>query len=56
MNHFMNKWIQYNITPALAIAGTIREKTSREKLYEEMGLKSLRKRRWYKTLLLFQNI
>ena len=52
----MNKWIQYNITPALAIEGTIREKTSREKLYEELGLKSLRKRRWYKTLLLFQNI
>ena len=45
--------IQYN--GALAITGAIKD-TSREKLYQGLGLESLRKRRWYRKLLLFQNI
>ena len=36
--------IQYNA--CLAITGTIRG-SSREKIYEELGLESLRHRRWY---------
>ena len=36
--------VQYNA--ALAVTGAIRG-TSREKLYQELGLESLRKRRWY---------
>ena len=39
--------VQHNA--ALAITGTIRG-TSREKRYQELGLESLRKRRWYKKL------
>ena len=39
--------IQYNA--ALAIAGTIR-RTFREKLCQELGLESLCKRWWYRTL------
>ena len=39
--------IQYN--NALAITVVIRG-TSREKLYQELGLESLRKRRWYRKL------
>ena len=42
--------IQYNA--ALAITGAIRG-TSREKRYQEVGLDSLRKRRWYKKLCYF---
>ena len=45
--------IQYN--DALAIKGTIRG-TSREKLYQELGLESLRKRRWYRRLCYFFKI
>ena len=46
--------IQYNAT--LAITDTITG-TSREKLYQETGLESLHKNRWYrKNLLLFQTI
>ena len=37
------------------MTGAIRG-TPREKLYQELGLESLRKRRWCRTLLLFQNI
>ena len=36
----------------LAIAGVIRS-ASKEKLYQELGLESLRLRRWYKKLCLF---
>ena len=45
--------IQYNA--ALAITGAIRG-TSREKLCQELGLESLRKRRWYKKLCYFFKI
>ena len=38
---------QYNA--ALAITGTIRG-TSREKLYQELGLESLKKRRWLRRI------
>ena len=42
--------LQYNA--ALAITSTIRG-TSREKIYQELGLESLQQRRWYKKLCLF---
>ena len=45
--------IQYNA--ALAIIGAIRE-TSKEKLYDELGLETLEKRRWYRKLCCFLNI
>ena len=45
--------IQYNA--ALAITGAIRG-TSREKLYQELGLELLRKRRWYRKLCYFLKI
>ena len=43
--------IQYNA--ALAITGSARG-TSREKLYQELGFKSLQQRTWYKKLFLIQ--
>ena len=42
--------LQYNA--ALAITGAI-SGTSREKIYQELGLKSLQQRRWYRKLYLF---
>ena len=45
--------IQYNA--ALAITGTIRG-TSKEKLYDEPGLETLEKRRWYRKLCCFFRI
>ena len=39
--------VQYKVT--LAITGAI-QGTSREKIYQELGLESLRARRWYKRL------
>ena len=42
--------VQYNA--ALAITGAIRG-SSREKLYQELGLESLKSRRWYRKLCLF---
>ena len=42
--------IQYNA--CLAIRGAIRG-TSREKIYQELGLESLQFRRWYRKLCLF---
>ena len=45
--------IQYNA--ALAITGAIRG-TSKEKLYQELGLKSLCKRQWYRKLYYFFKI
>ena len=54
-NSFQNKIesIQYNA--CLAITSAIRG-TSKERLYEELGLESLQHRRWYrKTLLSLQN-
>ena len=44
---------QYNA--CLAIAGAIRG-TSREKLYQELGLEPLRLRRWYRKLCLFYKV
>ena len=45
--------IQYNA--ALAITGAIKG-TSKERLYEELGLESLEKRRWYRRMCLFWKI
>ena len=45
--------VQYN--SALAITGALRG-TSKEKLYHELGLESLEKRRWYKKLCCFYEI
>ena len=45
--------IQYNA--CLAITGTIRG-TSKEKLYQEIGLESLQLRRWYRKLGMFYKI
>ena len=45
--------IQYDA--ALAITGAIRG-TSRENLYQELGLESLRKRQWYRKLCNFFKI
>ena len=45
--------IQYNA--CLAIAGAIRG-TSREKIYQELGLESLKLRHWYRKLCLFYKI
>ena len=45
--------IQYNA--CLALTGTIRG-TSKEKLYQELGLESLQLRRWYRKLCLFYKI
>ena len=45
--------IQYNV--ALAIAGAIRG-SSREKVYQELGIESLQQRRWYRKLCLFYKI
>ena len=45
--------IQYNAS--LAITGAIRG-TSRDKLYHELGLESLKKRRWYRRLITFYKI
>ena len=42
--------VQYNT--ALVITGAIRG-SSREKLYQELGLESLKSRRWYRKLCLF---
>ena len=45
--------IQYNA--CLALSGVIR-RSSREKLYHELGLESLQRRRWYRKLCLFYKI
>ena len=45
--------IQYNA--CLAITGTIRG-TSTEKIYQELGLKSLKSRRWFRKICHFYNI
>ena len=45
--------IQYNA--ALALTGAIRS-SSREKLYQELGLESLQLRRWYRKLCCFYKI
>ena len=45
--------IQYNA--AIAITGTIR-RTSSEKLFQELGLETLKSRRWFRKLYLFYKI
>ena len=45
--------VQYNA--ALAITGPIKS-TSRERLYQELGLESLCDRQWYRRLTMFFNI
>ena len=52
---FINKLesVQYNAS--LAITGAIKG-TSKERLYEELGLESLSKRRWYRRMCLFWKI
>ena len=51
--HQKNESLQYSA--ALAITGAIRG-TSREKLYQQLGLESLQQRRWYRKLCLFFKI
>ena len=55
IDSFVNKIesVQYNA--ALAITGAIRG-TSRERLYEELGLEHLSDRRWYRKLCMFWKI
>ena len=50
---FIKGCTQYN--SVLAIAGAIR-RTSREKLYQELDIKFLQKRRWHRKLYLFFKI
>ena len=47
------EYVKYN--SALVITGTIRG-TSKEKLYHELGLETLQKRRWYRKLCCFFKI
>ena len=49
---FQNKLESVQYDAALAITGAIRG-SSREKLYQELGLESLKSRRWYRKLCLF---
>ena len=51
--HQKLEYIQYN--SALAITGAIRG-TSTEKLYNELGLETLQKRRWYRKLCCFYEV
>ena len=51
--HHKLESIQYNA--CLAITGAIRG-TSKEKLYQELGLESLQLRRWYRKLGMFYKI
>ena len=51
--HHKLESIQYNA--CLAITGAIRG-TSKEKLYQELGLESLQLRRWYRKLGNLQNL
>ena len=55
INSFVNKIesVQYNA--ALAITGAIRG-TSRERIYQELGLENLSDRRWYRRLCAFWKI
>ena len=51
--HAKMESIQYNA--CLAITGAIRG-TSREKIYQELGLESLQLRHWYRKLCLFYKV
>ena len=52
-SHQKLELLQYNA--CIAITGAIRG-TSREKLYEELGLESLQLRRWFRKLSLFYKL
>ena len=52
---FCNKIESIPYNAALAITGAIKG-TSRERLYQELGLESLRERRWYRRLVYFFKI
>ena len=52
---FQQKLESIRYTACLAITGTIRG-TSREKIYQELGLESLQSRRWYRNLAMFYKI
>ena len=52
---FHNKLETLQYSAALAITGAIRG-SSREKLYQELGLESLKLRRWYRKLVVFYKI
>ena len=49
---FQNKLESFQYNDASAITGAVRG-SSREKLYQELGLESLKSRRWYRKLCLF---
>ena len=51
--HHKLESVQYN--PCLALTGAIRG-TSKEKLYQELGLESLQLRRWYRKIGKFYKI
>ena len=53
--NFQNKTEKVQYRTCLAITGAI-QGTSREKIYEELGLHSLAKRRWRSKLILFYEI
>ena len=52
---FQQKLESIQYTACLAITGAIRG-TSREKIYQELGLESLQSRRWYRKLAMFYKI
>ena len=52
MTPFIKKQSQYKYNAALATTGAVGG-TSREKLYQELGLESLGKRGWYRKLCYF---
>ena len=54
-NSFHDKLESIQDNAVLAITGTIRG-SSREKLYQELGLESLQQRRWFRTLCYFFKI
>ena len=51
-DNFYNKWEKLQYRACLAITGEI-QGTSRERLYDELGLHSLVKRRWHNKLVFF---
>ena len=53
--NFQNKLKKVQYRVCLAITGAI-QGTSRTKLYDELGLHSLIKRRWYNKLIFFYKI
>ena len=54
-NYFHRKIESTQYNACLAITGAIRG-TSREKIYQELGLESLQLRRWYRKLCLFYKV